>query len=231
MPLDINSNIITSLGTKYLNDTSLITSGLTLHFDFGVASCYPGSGTSVTDLSPSGYVGTTYNSPSYSSTNGGGLVFNNSNTYIDINSTTVIAGTNPFTVDMFYTLTGRAGGELFGNYGPSYNGLWISGMYGMYIGGTACYFPGYPVANGTYYMACTRTSGGAMTTYKNGVSVTTASNSTSLSLGINYRIGTDVNGNGEPFGGSLYCLRVYNRVLSATEVLQNYNAQRQKFGL
>lgn len=231
MPLDINSNIITSLGAKYLNDTGIVTSGLTLHFDFGVASCYPGSGTAVTDLSPSGYAGTTYNSPSYSSVNGGGMVFNDSNTYIDINSSTVIAGTNPFTVDIFYKLTGSGAAELFGNYGPGYNGLWIAGKYGMYLGGTSCYMPGAPLGSGMYHLTCSRTSGGAMVTYKNGISVATASNSSSLSLGINYRIGTDVNSTGEPFGGSLYVLRVYNRVLSATEVLQNYNAQRQRFGL
>jgi hypothetical protein len=232
MPLDINSNIITSLGAKYLNDTSITTSGLTLHYDFGVASCYPGSGTSVTDLSPSGYAGTTVNSPSYSSTNGGGLVFNNSNTYIDIaSSSNIISGTAPFSFDAFYTLTGRAGGEIFGNYGTSYNGLWISAMYGVYIGGTSYYFPGSPIANGTYHLGFTRASNGAVVTYKNGVSVTTGTNSTNLSLGINYRIGADVNVVAEPFGGSLYCLRLYNRALSATEMLQNFNAQRQRFGL
>jgi hypothetical protein len=205
---------------------------LILHYDFGVAGCYPGSGTVVTDLSPSGYVGGTFNAPSYTSTNGGALVFNNVNTYIDIaSSSNIISGTAAFSFDSFYTLTGRAGGEIFGNYGPSYNGLWISAMYGVYIGGSSYYFPGSPVANGTYHLGFTRASNGAVVTYRNGVAVATGTNTTNLSLGINYRIGADVNGGAEPFGGNLYTIRLYNRALSATEMLQNCNAQRQRFGI
>ena len=36
---------------------------------------------------------------------------------------------------------------------------------------------------------------------------------------------------GEYFGGRISSVMVYNRALSSTEILQNYNTQKGKFGL
>ena len=38
-------------------------------------------------------------------------------------------------------------------------------------------------------------------------------------------------GSSEFFAGSLATLKLYNRALSSTEILQNYNAQKTRFGL
>jgi hypothetical protein len=53
----------------------------------------------------------------------------------------------------------------------------------------------------------------------------------SIPAGQNFRLGTDVNGTGEPFAGNLYIARVYNRVLDASEVYSNYNQCRARIGL
>jgi hypothetical protein len=162
--------------------------------------------------------------------------FNGSTNYIET-SNNIISGNNPFTFECFYTLTGQTGGELFGNYGSGYtssNYIWISGMYGLYIAGSV-YFPGYPLPNGTYHMACTRDGAGNCVLYKNGVQVNTGSLGGSITAGPNFRIGMDTNSAGgvgpEPFSGKIYLQRVYNRVLTAAEIKKNFDANRGRFGL
>jgi hypothetical protein len=49
------------------------------------------------------------------------------------------------------------------------------------------------------------------------------------------RVGSDSlkigNGFGTAYGGNIPIVQIYNRALSATEVLQNYNATKTRFGL
>jgi hypothetical protein len=72
----------------------LITTGLMLYLDAGNALSYPGSGTTWTDLSGNGRDGTLTNGPTYSATNGGSIVFDGSNDYVQcLGSLTVTAAT------------------------------------------------------------------------------------------------------------------------------------------
>lgn len=216
------------------NGPRIVTSGLVLSLDAGDKNSYPGSGTAWYDVSGNGYIGTLTNGPTFSSDNGGNLVFDGTNDYIDLNTNNIITGTNPFTFEAFYKVTNTSvNAELFGNYGVSYtsNTIWISGRYGVYINTTVPYFQGYPLGAGTYHMAFTRTSVGACVLYKNGIVDGTATSTTSISVGQNFRIGSDVNGIGEVFGGNLYSLKVYNIALTTTEIQQNYKALKTRFGL
>ena len=186
------------------------------------------------NLTGSGNNGELVNGVRESSENLGSLVFDGSNDYIDLNTNNIITGTNPFTFEAFYTVTNTSvAAELFGNYGPGYtsNTIWISGRYGVYINASVPYFQGAPLGAGTYHMAFTRTSAGACVLYKNGVVDGTATSTTSISVGQNFRIGSDVNGIAEVFGGNLYSLKVYNRALTASEIQQNFHALRGRFGI
>lgn len=191
----------------------------------------------LSDLSGNGNFGTSgsgTNSPTYSTSNQGAIVFDGSNDYIDLNTNNIITGTNPFTFEAFYKVTNASvAAELFGNFGSSYtsNTIWISGRYGVYINASVPYFQGAPLGLGTYHMAFTRTSSGACTLYKNGVVDGTATSTTSISPGQNFRIGSDVNGISEVFGGELYCLRIYDKALSAAEISQNFNSLRGRYGI
>jgi hypothetical protein len=189
-------------------------------------------GSTVYDLSGNGFNGTLTNGAYYSTTNGGCIVFDGSNDYIETNSNSIINGNNPFTIEVFYTISGSGGGALFGNYGPSYTSgtVWFSGQYGLYINGSA-YASGAPFSSGTRHMVSTRDSSGNAKTYMNGVLSSSATLTASVPAQQNFRIGTDVNGTGEPFTGNLYILRVYNRALSTEEVYSNYNQCRARFSL
>lgn len=164
--------------------------------------------------------------------------FDGSTNYMEV-ANNMISGTNPFTFESFYKIDAASPAcEIFGNYGSGYtssNYIWISGMYGLYIGG-AVYFPGYPLGTGTYHMACTRDSSGNCVLYKNGVQVNTGVLTGSITAGPNFRIGADTKSTGygaggEQFTGTIYSQKLYNRVLSATEIAQNFNAHRARYGL
>jgi hypothetical protein len=212
----------------------IVTDGLVLCLDAGNIKSYPGTGTTWNDMTKSGYIGTMSGSPAYSSTNRGAIVFDGVDDYVDINSNNIITGNNPFTFEAFYKITNTAlAAELFGNYGSGYttNYLWISGRYGVYINASTPYFQGAPLGAGTYHMAFTRTAAGACVLYKNGIQDGTATNTASISNNQNFRIGSDVNGFAEQLGGEIYSIKVYNKALSALEILQNFNALRGRFGL
>jgi hypothetical protein len=159
------------------------------------------------------------------------ITFDGSNDYIDIPSTTVLSGTQDFTVEAVYELKGQTGGAIFGNYGPGYtaNTLWFSGQYGIYINGSV-YASGYPLPNGKYHMVATR-SNGSVVVYINGSVSNSGTLNSPINSGLNFRIGADVNGTGEPFSGDLYVLRVYDEALSAANVQKNYKAYKERFNL
>ena len=153
--------------------------------------------------------------------------------YFDIpNSAGMLEGDGDFTIEAYYYLAEQSGGALFVNYGPGYTSgsLWFSGQYGVYIDGSV-YVAGAPLGVGTYHMVATRELGNAKI-YLNGVQ----SNEGSLpnpivNNGQDYRIGCDVNGTAEPFSGKLYSLRVYDKAMSASEVLRSYKTHKKRFGL
>lgn len=158
--------------------------------------------------------------------------FSFSNSWFDLNSNNIITGTQAFTVESWYQTTGTTADEIFGNYGAGSvtNTLWISGRYGVYIN-SSVYFPGAPIGAGTYQIVVTRDASGNIVLYRNGVQQNTGILSASIAVTFNFRIGADVNGGGEPFTGTINSVTVYNRALTATEVKQNFEARRIRYGV
>lgn len=225
----ISSSDITSVGVF---KTKVNRDGLVLYYDASDANSNTGSSIWY-DLSGNGYNGTLTNGAYFTSTNGGSVYFDGSNDYVETNSSTIIPnGLSPFTIEVLYTMTGTAGGELFGNYGPGYTSgtIWFSGQYGVYLNG-GVYAAGAPLGVGTRHLVSTRNGDGFTTTYVNGVVSNTGMLTASISNSQNYRIGTDVNGTAEPFTGHLYLIRVYNRELNTYEIAENFQASRSRVGI
>lgn len=226
----ISSNDVTSAGVF---KTKVNRDGVVLYYDASDVDSTGGGGSTWYDLSGNGYNGTLTNGASFTSTNGGSVLFDGSNDYVETNSSIIIPnGLSSFTIEVLYTMTGTAGGALFGNYGPGYTSgtIWFSGQYGVYING-AVYAAGAPLSTGTRHMVSTRNNDGFTTTYINGVVSNTGMLTASVSNSQNYRIGTDVNGTAEPFSGHLYLIRVYNRALNSYEIAENFQANRARVGL
>ena len=254
MPIDLNGNIISSTsitGSTFSN--SIITDGLIMYVDAADKDSYIGSGTSLTDLSPSVNNLTTFNSPTFSSTNGGMFTLNGSNQYIYKSSVN-----NPPTTTLSMEVMAR-----FTDTGVGVGGRYLMSM-GRDIGtngGLALLAYGYAgassnrlifelgsgygnvssgivVSTGTWYHICATCDGTYTKLHINGVLTGRSSQSTGVvasSPGIS--IGTDLSAATPPAAGGAWhngdigFVRIYNRALNNAEVLSNYYGQKSRFGL
>lgn len=87
-----------------------------------------------------------------------------------------------------------------------------------------------PTVNTWVEVTNTVTSAGVSTLYVNGVSTFVANGYTYGGQPSLLSIGADASGS-EAFQGSINSVKIYNRALSAEEVLNNFNALRRRFGL
>jgi hypothetical protein len=80
----------TNAGRTHIATKGIVQSGLVLNLDAGVSSSYPGSGTTWTDLSGNGNTGTLTNGPTYNSANGGSLVFDGVDDYVNVGTPSIV---------------------------------------------------------------------------------------------------------------------------------------------
>jgi hypothetical protein len=220
----------------------IVTSGLVLCLDAGNTKSYPGSGTAWTDLSGSGYNGTLTNGPTFSNTNGGGIVLDGTNDYVDTTLTGVI---NDVTVECWFNGTKTARNHLwnFGNTAtdtPPGNNLMcdLNDGYDLWVfwnsGGTnrVRYNITGNFTDSTNRSLVFTHTGTTNKVYSNGVElVITESGGTQSFSNVNAAGSFNLGGSSWTFGGTIFLARVYNRALSAAEVSQNYNALRGRYGI
>ena len=213
---------------------AITTTGLVLNLDAGNAASYPGTGITWTDLSGSGNNATLTNGPTYSSANGGVIVFDGIDDYAIVNDAASIQfGTGDFTLEMFVyaeVINTGGNGRLMASKG--FFGLEFAFYAGsMYIAPPFTGTVGTGWAVNTWYQIVATRQGASHTAYRNAVSVRSTTTTTDISfVGTPFIIGARAPvppvGN---FQGRIPVVRLYNRALSAAEVLQNYTALRGRF--
>ena len=238
MPVNLGGNEVNSLGVKLLNDTSLINTNLYNLWDFGLPSSYPGTGTTLNTFTTTGMYWNLTNGPTYSTAGGGSLIFDGSNDYLAYGNAGSWTLGIPYTVNFWIKTTSTSGMGLMSHYsgGPVNSGMFLDSgklAYAYYNGDWRYYYStGTSVNTGNWVMvtyAASASSGGSIVTYVNGIadwSFTVAgghggSNIGSLGIlwGFSY------------FDGSMAQVSHYTVQHSASQVLQNFNATRQRFGV
>jgi hypothetical protein len=223
----------------------VVTTGLQLHYDTNNAASYSGSGPNLNDLSGNGRHGTLENSPSFatlSATGGGGVLsFNGTNQYISTNYTP----SNTCTISIWfynnlnYTDFNRG---IFSTYNigvaNSTNGMYMgtrSNSFNLSRDGNVGYANTVvtSLSINTWYNITvtsdpTGSSGsGTIKVYLNGVLQPVITGKTTHATVLNIgRTRYDSN----YWSGYLGSAMVYNTVLSDTDVLNNFNAQKTRFG-
>ena len=233
----------------------IVTDGLIFCIDAANTKSYSGSGTAWNDLSGNAYNGTLYNGPTFSSSNNGIISFDGSNDYFQANITsTALDGDPTFSVDMFVrrrTGTNIGGASGFWGIGGSGQGNSVEGwtpttnlihldVYDSTRLATSSYYP----ENQFVHVCWTKSGSGMETTnvkcYINGVEASltknrsatrtnqfnTSTNGMGVCLG---RINGNVAGYEAPI--DIGSFKIYTSALTATQVLQNYNALRGRYGL
>ena len=229
---------------------NIVKNGLVLYLDAGSPnSYYGGRGTVWKDVSGNGNNGTLTNGPTFNSGNGGSIVFDGIDDRVSRNGS-INTGQN-FTLNawIYPTLLGttrRAVASSSYNY-TSQNG-WLFCTAGFNVNNTFFFSAGrdqaYRVAavntlslnQWVYISAVCQNGGGSINLYKNGIETpyartllsTNALTYTYPQFSVGFR---DSAGTSDPYTGNISVVQIYNRALSATEVLQNFNATRARFGI
>ena len=230
----------------------ITTTGLILALDAANKNSYPGSGTSWKDLSGNNNTGTLTNGPTFSAANMGCIVFDGSNDYANITTTSLFNfSTGDFSVDIWYTISSNSGspndwvspfskgGYNNGDFATLLNrspGHPDNKKIRFYVGGSARLIVDQEsvatnvVVNKWYNYSVSRISG-VVYAYVFGNLAGSTSFASSISNSNNITIAASVGGASEyPLDGKVSMFKIYNRGLSASEVLQNYNATKSRFG-
>jgi hypothetical protein len=217
--------------------SQIVQSGLQLHLDAGNAASYPGSGTAWTDLSVNGRSGTLTNGPTYSSADGGSIVFDGSNDYVQCTgSLTVTAAT-------FVTWIKRNGnqgtydGILFSR-GTNTTGMnfYTSNQLGYHwndASSTYNWSSGLTVPNLTWCMIAVSVTSTAATAYLCQTSgITTATNTVNHGSSVlnDIKLAWD-DAAARYFNGNIAIAQLYNTALSAADISQNFEVDRARFGV
>jgi hypothetical protein len=224
----------------------IITDGLVLDMDFGSSKCYPGSGTVCTDISTSNFNGELVNSPPYtSSTNNKFFNFNGAtnNRLIRIPNSTLLDTQTPSVEVWIKTNATNQNGFWFekGTVNTQYSLFQESTsiQWRMVLNGSLSTFSNITVNVGVNTSSWFQVVGtfitGSRKLYVNGIlknsdsaTGTIATNNGGMSIGA---YGGYSGGRSYYYDGNIAIVRVYNKELLASEVLNNYNALKGRFGL
>lgn len=217
----------------------IITDGLVLCLDAADRNSYISGSSTWRDVAGSNN-GTLTNGPTFSSSNGGSIVFDgvDDNVQISNSTSTNIIGSG-ITVSVWVKFSNVGNYKtIFVKDNPTLN----SSGYQVYISNTERSRWGITTSNGFNYMFGTVLStntwynilgkydGTTNYLYENGVLVNSQSCTGNIVDSSNFSIYMG-RYRGEELTGNISITQIYNRSLSASEVLQNYSAQKSRFGL
>lgn len=224
----------------------IVTNGLVLHLDAAQLRSYPTTGTTWTDLSGNGNNGTLTNGPTFNSANGGSIVFDGINDYVNCGTGMAQAGgwtisglvrSNIVNVDQ--VIIGRTS-DASNSFRQNYN-LIISNTNKFTVLTSADSYKRIAstttmATNTWYYVTGKYTSSTKiLSIYVNG---NLEANSTALvadppTIGTQYV--TLAAGDGlavaNRLNGRIAHGSIYNVALSDQQVLQNFNAIKSRYGL
>jgi hypothetical protein len=209
----------------------IVTDGLVLHYDFSNPACYPGTGTSVTDLSTATNNGTIVNEE------GAILVQQNNNTFVTWQTN---AG-NSYTGSSIHTAAQNTYTDFTIVFQPDFTATGIVGLFGVEADKSVR----FPVSDSSW--AVNNPGDGNDWAYPNPATYyINGQVSNTPVAGWNIMGGSRTNNtwtmpNGMFIGTSVYAHRhfqgqialvlMYNRALTEAEQLQNYSVLRARFGL
>jgi Concanavalin A-like lectin/glucanases superfamily len=223
----------------FANGGRVVTDGLVLSLDARDRNSYVSGSTIWNDLSGNGNNGTFVGNLTYNSASNGNILFDGTSSYIDTGKTAAQLGVYDadYTFDAWvyptdFNPASNNDRTMFGTTQQSTRmGLHLVFRSGIIYQGH--YASDYGVSTGNinawnYICYTYKQSTGLASIYKNGV-LQGAGTIASFIGTTNILIGKSLGGG--PFVGNGSIYKIYNRTLTASEVLQNYNASKSRFNL
>ncbi len=227
---------------------SVVTSNLVGYWDPGLVASYPGTGTTINDVSGNGLNGTmsniTWTDPYFT--------YNGTNSQVSIADNALLEpGAGSWTMEVWVRQSGSGNDVVLGKFDPG--GLSSDVSYSIRTTNTSYYaqigsgsgsgstlFVNSTTFSGTlntwYQLVYVFTNGGTKTleTFVNGSSIGSVSHNLAsiLNTSSNLYLGSYNNGEfPQWFDGRIGIVRLYNAALTSGQVLQNYNANKGLYGL
>jgi hypothetical protein len=227
----------------------IITENLVLNLDAGNPLSYPGTGTTWTDLTTNGNNGTLINGPTFDSANGGSIVFDGTNDYINLGNILNFERTDEFSISTWINVSSLTNyGMILCKMDINQKGYFLyfepTGAIGFCLRNTfntneILTFTQNTISLNNWVNICVTYNGNSLASgvifYLNNINQTNTVSKDLLSASIintsNNSIGSRINFNNGYVNGKISIVTVYNKELSATEVLQNFNATKNRYGL
>jgi hypothetical protein len=224
---------------SYNTFTPIVTDGLILSLDAANTKSYSGTGTSWLDLSKNGN-STLFSSPTFVNTNGGNFNFNGVNQYASgsgitiTNNVTLLvwfktntAQTNKYILSMPGISTGENGIDI--NFIDSTTSS-IGAVLVNLANNSRLLTYTTTYNDGNWHMTTVTYNGSNATFYYDGISRDTKALTGNLKQTVNGEYNIARFGSFGAFGNvNISLTLIYNRALSSSEVLQNYNATKWRF--
>ena len=234
------------MATKY--SPKIITNGLVLSLDAANDKSYPRSGTTWSDLSGNNNNGTLTNGPTFNAGNQGSIVFDGVDDYVTKTSW-ISPPTNTLTIGCWVKFSDNLNDRYLLSFGRDIGGstgglaLFAYGFnsisdvlifeFGSGIGRVSSGI--VPSLNIWYYLIVTADATNVKFYLNGELKNTSSQGSGAITSSPTLSIGSYVNSSGTPgtyfYAGNISQVSIYSRALTATEVLQNYNATKSRFGL
>jgi len=225
----------------------VVTDGLVLYLDAANQYSYVSGSTSWNDISRGGNNGILTNGPTYNSANGGSIVFDGTNDLIIKNPPFTGLPSSQLSVfiwikfndlsAVYYELVSQ------GRTPSNYEGEWVLTTKNVSSSIRLSFFDynsgyGFNTVNGNtilvtnqwYHLGFIK-NGTSGTFYVQGSQDGTSTGINKTYTDTGYVIGGGYRDSSHYLSGNIASTQIYNRALSATEVLQNYNATKTRFGL
>lgn len=226
------------MGTAY--NPSMVTNGLQICYDAGNTKSYTGSGTTWTNAITYTNNGTLTNSPGYTASFGGGIVFDGTNDFVVVPDNAVDANAD-FTMSFWIRGISTGTRTMYGVQNTSNN----TGRFQLRYAGVpislqvlrngvalvASWTPSVTINENQYVTVKLTKSTNTWEAYVNAVSLGATAATAATFTNTTMAIGSARTFDGELFLGNIYAFHHYNRVLTDAEIQQNFNATRSRYGV
>jgi hypothetical protein len=234
---------------RYSPEENIVGNGIVLNLDPAKSNSYSGIGNTIFDLSGIGNTGTLINGPTFSSLNGGSIVFDGTNDFLTIGDK-LDFGFNSFSFSCWINLSSVTGtrcvfSKSVADYQPyRYALLIINNKLRPFMRGNLNdldveFDSTLSLSTSTWYhIVCVYERSSTLKLYINNSLDSSASISHWQNLDIQNSYTFKLGSYAAPDDSATYFMQgsisnftAYNRVLSLTEIRQNYNAVKNRFGL
>jgi len=216
------------------NCTSQVNANLIRSYDVSNQLSYPGSGTTLGDISGNAVSGTLVNGVGYNSSNGGSLVFDGNDDYVSFSSG--FSSTDNLTYEAWVNPSILGGWGVVLNH-DSWNTGYIHFQFAgnllqFALNGESDKYSTYSFNTNTWYQVAAVYSKSAKTIsfYVNG-SLTNTENYSNPPTITNTNLKMGAWDGGRFFAGKIGLVRIYNSALSASDIQTNFNGSKTRFGL